>query len=165
MHQNLPAGPQNCDSPELLSMRLGDADYVIDLDLVTSICPRHLAPDLEGSSSCLRGVKDAQGQFVPVLDLRGLLDQRPETEAGVIVILALPQQRIGLLVDAINDMATPAGQGPALRDRAAPCVASGPRGWRRTRRLDVQQLCLQAGKPAPGGADTCWQQALPSRIR
>jgi hypothetical protein len=165
MRQNLPAGSQTCDSPELLSMRLGEADYVVDLDLVTSICPRHLTPALEGPSNCLRGVKDAQGQFVPVLDLRGLLGQRPETGAGVIVILGLPQQRIGLLVDAINDMAAPAHHGAALRDRDGRRVAPGTRGRRRIRRLDLQQLCLQSSTPIPDDADIHWQPQFPPRIR
>lgn len=147
------------DSSKFLSMRMGDADYLIDLDLVSSIRPHDRAPALDGPPSCLRGVRDAQGLFVPVLDLAGLLGQRPEAGAGVIVIVELPQQRIGLLVDAINDVVALVHHGERLPDCSGrPCWALGTRGRRSVRRLDLQQLCLHTSVPATGDADSRWQQ-------
>lgn len=157
MRQSLPASQPACELPEFLSMRLGDADYVIDLELVSSISPHDRAPVLEGPPSCLRGVRDAQGQFVPLLDPGGLLDRRPEAGAGVIVIVELPQQRIGLLVEAINDVVALVHHSERRPERSGqPCWALGSRGRRSVRRLDLQQLCLQTSAQSTDGSDIRW---------
>lgn len=135
-------------SPEFLSLRLGSMDYAVDLSLVQAIQAHDHVPLLCGAPPCLRGVTDEQGQFVPLLDLRSLLHGQSADAAiqGVIVIVELQQRRIGLVVEAVNDVVSLlpepmllAGSGPAGR------WAEGARGTRRVQVLDLVRLSRQRG--------------------
>ncbi len=135
-------------TPEFLSLSLGDTDYAVDLGLVQAIQAHDHTPELCGAPPCLRGVTDEQGRFVPLLDLCSLLNGRSAdaTAQGVIVIVELQQRRIGLLVEAVNDVvellpepALPAGSVPAGR------WAKGVRGTRRVQLLDLARLSRHRG--------------------
>lgn len=89
-------------------MRLGDADDMVDIDLLTPICPRHLAPVFEGPSSCLQGVKNTQGQFVPSEDSM----MNPTHDAAALPTPAfatqdtsLPEGRIGAVLQGEQGLA------------------------------------------------------------
>ncbi|MDC6170450.1 chemotaxis protein CheW [Paucibacter sp. XJ19-41] len=101
--------PPACDTPEYLSLRVGGRDYGIDLRHVQAIQPYDEGLRLMGASPWLCGVKDRQDAFVPLLDLRALVPAAVARAAtplrrGVVVVIELPQGRLGLLAEAVNDV-------------------------------------------------------------
>ncbi|MCU7374129.1 chemotaxis protein CheW [Paucibacter sp. O1-1] len=143
-----------CESPEYLSLRLGGQDYGIDLRYVQAILPYEDGLRLTGTPPWLSGISDAQGDLIPVLDLRALGPAAIARAAtplrqGVVVIIELPQGRLGLLAEAVNDV---------LELRGAPVtsmpggltsirLAQGLRGTRSVQLLDPRLLNrLPAGR-------------------
>lgn len=143
-----------CESPEYLSLRLGGQDYGIDLCYVQAILPYEDGLRLTGTPAWLSGISDAQGALIPVLDLRALgpaaiAHAAKPLRQGVVVIIELPQGRLGLLAEAVNDVLELRGAPVASMPDGVTSIrlAQGLRGTRSVQLLDPRLLDrLPAGR-------------------
>lgn len=100
------AGPE----VELLSFRLGEQEYSLDIMSVREIRGWTRATPLPHAPSYMRGVINLRGTVLPVLDLSARLGMEPVRGDGrnvVIVVQSGAQstgQSVGLLVDAVSDI-------------------------------------------------------------
>ena len=89
---------------EILAFRLGDETYAVGLQQLAAVQPvRGLTP-VPCAPPYVAGLLNVRGEVVTVLDLAGALELpaggAPPDEARVLMV-ELPQGRVGLLVDAV----------------------------------------------------------------
>lgn len=93
-------------SMELLTFRLSDQDYALDIMSVREIRSWTRATPLPHSPSYMKGVINLRGTVLPVMDLaeRLCLPTRGQSERSVIIVVHYEGSVTGLLVDAVSDI-------------------------------------------------------------
>jgi len=116
---------------ELLSFRLAEQEYSVDIMSVREIRGWTRATPLPHAPPHVRGVINLRGTVLPVVDLSTRLGMPPvEGDArNVIIVVQVGNQSAGLLVDAVSDiLALPRSELQSPPDLAA----------------DEAQSCVQA---------------------
>lgn len=91
---------------ELVSFRVGQQDYCVDIMTVREIRGWTPATVLPHAPAYVMGVINLRGAVVPIVDLAarlGLGSLAPSTR-HVIIIAVIDGQTVGLLVDAVSDI-------------------------------------------------------------
>lgn len=91
---------------ELLTFRLGDEQYGIDILKVQEIRRYESVTRIANAPDFVKGVINMRGTIVPILDLR-IRFRFPEVvydEFTVVVILNVDNRIIGIVVDAVSDV-------------------------------------------------------------
>ena len=93
---------------ELLTFRLAQQEYALDIMSVREIRGWTQATSLPHAPPCLKGVINLRGTVLPVLDLacRLGLPARQQGSRDVIIVVHLGQRLTGLLVEAVSDIVT-----------------------------------------------------------
>ncbi|MGI1661640.1 chemotaxis protein CheW [Palleronia sp. KMU-117] len=143
MQPSLPpaeAPPPTGDSAEieLLTFRVGEQEYSVDIMQVREIRSWTHATSLPHAPAFVRGVINLRGTVLPVLDLAlrlGLATEGPDAR-HVIIVVQSGGRTVGLRVDAVSDILTI----PRSELQAPPELATGAgRGF-------VQSLTLIEGR-------------------
>lgn len=99
--------PHNVEKQrELLTFKLGDEEYGIDILRVQEIRRYEAVTRIANTPAFIKGVINMRGTIVPIVDLRikfGLQDVRYD-EFTVVVILNVAQRVVGIVVDAVSDV-------------------------------------------------------------
>ena len=96
------------DRRELISFRVGEQEYCVDIMAVREIRGWSPATPLPHSPDYVRGVINLRGAVLPVLDLKarlGLGEAEP-TARSVIIVAKIGERTVGMLVDAVSDILT-----------------------------------------------------------
>jgi purine-binding chemotaxis protein CheW len=96
------------DTMQVVSFKVGDEHYGIDIQLVREIRAWQVATQLPNTPSFVRGVINLRGTIVPILDLRARFGQGT-TEPGtahVVIVVAVGTRIVGILVDSVSDIVT-----------------------------------------------------------
>ena len=96
------------DRRELISFRVGDQEYCVDIMSVREIRGWTAATPLPKSPDFVRGVINLRGAVLPIIDLSarlGLGATEPEAR-HVIIVCRINNQMVGLLVEAVSDILT-----------------------------------------------------------
>lgn len=91
---------------ELLTFRIGDQEYALDIMSVREIRGWTHATPLPHAPRYMKGVINLRGTVLPVMDLSsrlGLASQE-QNERNVIIVVKLEETLTGLLVDAVSDI-------------------------------------------------------------
>ncbi|WBU58169.1 chemotaxis protein CheW [Paracoccus sediminicola] len=93
---------------ELLSFRIGEQEYCVDIMSVREIRGWTKATPLPYSPPHVKGVINLRGTVLPVVDLSARLgmDAIEPVERNVIVVVSIGDEMAGLLVDAVSDILT-----------------------------------------------------------
>ena len=94
------------DECELVTFRVGEQDFCIDIVCVREIRGWTPATILPHAPAYVLGVINLRGVIAPIVDLARRLGL-PQTELGdrhVIVIAVVAEQTVGFLVDAVSDI-------------------------------------------------------------
>lgn len=96
----------NSTETELLSFRLGDEEYCVDIMSVREIRGWTRATPLPHAPAYVRGVINLRGTVLPVVDLSVRLGMAPVAgdARNVIIVVQMGAQSAGLLVDAVSDI-------------------------------------------------------------
>ena len=91
---------------ELLSFKVGEQEYSVDIMSVREIRGWTRATPLPHASAYVRGVINLRGTVLPIIDLacRLGIGVTETTERNVIIVVQMQGQTIGLLVDAVSDI-------------------------------------------------------------
>ncbi len=91
---------------ELVTFRVGEQDFCIDIMLVREIRGWSPATVLPHSPDFVMGVINLRGSVVPIVDLSNRLGLDPSTpdDRHVIVIAVIENQTVGFLVSAVSDI-------------------------------------------------------------
>ena len=100
--------PTEADTIELLTFRLSDQEYSLDIMCVREIRSWTKATPMPHAPSFMRGVINLRGTVLPVMDLgeRLGLPRRESSERNVIIVVKQGEAMTGLLVDAVSDIIT-----------------------------------------------------------
>lgn len=99
-HQGEPA------DRELLSFRVGEQEYSVDIMAVREIRGWTRPTPLPHSAPYIRGVINLRGSVLPIVDLarRLAIDVAEASARNVIIVAQIRHQAVGLLVDAVSDI-------------------------------------------------------------
>ncbi|MEP1519082.1 MULTISPECIES: chemotaxis protein CheW [Ascidiaceihabitans] len=91
---------------ELLTFRLGDQEYSLDIMCVREIRGWTRTTPLPHAPKHMKGVINLRGTVLPVMDLAERLgmESREHTERNVIIVVKHKDSMTGLLVDAVSDI-------------------------------------------------------------
>ncbi|MEP2890985.1 chemotaxis protein CheW [Tateyamaria sp.] len=94
------------DPIELLTFKLTDQEYSLDINCVREIRGWTKATPIPHAPSFMRGVINLRGTVLPVMDLAERLGfpSRAHTDRNVIIVVKQGDAMIGLLVDAVSDI-------------------------------------------------------------
>ena len=97
---------QNTSEVELLSFRLADEEYSVDIMSVREIRGWTRATPLPHAPMHVRGVINLRGTVLPVVDLSVRLGMEPVVgdARNVIIVVQVGSQTAGLLVNAVSDI-------------------------------------------------------------
>lgn len=97
---------QNSSELELLSFRLAEEEYSVDIMSVREIRGWTRATPLPHAPAHVRGVINLRGTVLPVVDLSVRLGMEPVTgdARNVIIVVQVGSQTAGLLVNAVSDI-------------------------------------------------------------
>ncbi|WP_299731694.1 chemotaxis protein CheW [uncultured Tateyamaria sp.] len=98
----------DADTIELLTFRLSDQEYSLDIMCVREIRSWTKATPMPHAPSFMRGVINLRGTVLPVMDLaeRLGLPRREYSDRNVIIVVKQGETMTGLLVDAVSDIIT-----------------------------------------------------------
>lgn len=94
------------DNLELLSFRVEDQEYSVDIMSVREIRSWTKATSIPHAPDYVRGVINLRGTVLPVVDLAlrlGIRSQEPN-ERSVIIVVDIGGRAVGLRVDAVSDI-------------------------------------------------------------
>ena len=94
------------DRRELISFRVGDQEYCVDIMAVREIRGWSPATVLPQSPGFMRGVINLRGAVLPIMDLAcrlGMPVSEP-TVRSVFIVVKAGDRTVGLLVDAVSDI-------------------------------------------------------------
>lgn len=96
----------NTTVQELLSFRVGEQEYSVDIMSVREIRGWSRATPLPHSAAHVRGVINLRGTVLPIIDLaqRLGLSVAEASERNVIIVVQVRDQTLGLVVDAVSDI-------------------------------------------------------------
>lgn len=91
---------------ELISFRVGDQEYCVDIMAVREIRGWSPATSLPQSPSYMRGVINLRGAVLPIMDLAVRLGMPmvEQTVRSVFIVVMAGDRTVGLLVDAVSDI-------------------------------------------------------------
>jgi purine-binding chemotaxis protein CheW len=91
---------------ELISFRIGDQEFCVDIMAVREIRGWTPATPLPHAPNFVRGVINLRGAVLPIMDLAARLGlPAPEpTARHVIIVVKVGERLFGLLVDAVSDI-------------------------------------------------------------
>jgi purine-binding chemotaxis protein CheW len=91
---------------ELLTFRLADQEYSLDIMSVREIRGWTRATPLPQAPHYMKGVINLRGTVLPVMDLAARLGLQAgeQTDRNVIIVVKLGDSMTGLLVDAVSDI-------------------------------------------------------------
>jgi purine-binding chemotaxis protein CheW len=90
---------------EILSFRLGDEEYGMDILRVQEIRSYEAPTRIANAPAFVRGVLNLRGVIVPIIDLRLKFGLEPRFEAvTVTVVLNVAGRTIGAVVDSVSDV-------------------------------------------------------------
>lgn len=94
------------DPVELLTFKLSDQEYSLDIMCVREIRGWAKATPMPHAPSFMRGVINLRGTVLPVMDLaeRLGLPPREHSDRNVIIVVKHGESMTGLLVDAVSDI-------------------------------------------------------------
>lgn len=94
------------DVVKLLTFKLGDQEYSLDIMSVREIRSWTRTTPLPHAPSFMKGVINLRGTVLPVMDLaeRLGLPAREQTDRNVIIVVSDGDSMTGLLVDAVSDI-------------------------------------------------------------
>ena len=98
----------SADQKELISFRIGQQEFCVDIMAVREIRGWTPATPLPQTPAFVRGVINLRGAVLPIVDLAarlGLGTVEP-TARHVIIVVRIGEQMVGLLVDAVCDILT-----------------------------------------------------------
>ncbi|MEL6564108.1 MAG: chemotaxis protein CheW [Pseudomonadota bacterium] len=103
---NVTETPQKSKSIELLTFKLSDQEYSLDIMCVREIRGWTKATPLPHTPSYMKGVINLRGAVLPVMDLarRLGLPVTDHTDRNVIIVVKHEETLAGLLVDAVSDI-------------------------------------------------------------
>lgn len=103
-----PGAPTANLARELLSFRLREQEFCIDITAVREIRGWTGATPLPHAPAFIRGVVNLRGLALPVIDLAARLDLGADepTPQHVVIVAELKGQVVGLLVTAVCDIVT-----------------------------------------------------------
>ena len=93
---------------ELISFRIGEQEFCVDIMAVREIRGWTQATPLPQAPSYVRGVINLRGAVLPIVDLSarlGLGATEPSVR-NVIIVVRIGQRLVGLLVDAVSEVLT-----------------------------------------------------------
>lgn len=98
--------PTNEQPIELLTFRISDQDYALEIMSVREIRGWARATPLPHAPSYMKGVINLRGTVLPVMDLaeRLSLPAREQSARNVIIVVHHGETITGLLVDAVSDI-------------------------------------------------------------
>lgn len=93
---------------ELISVRIGDQAYAIDIMAVREIRGWTAATPLPHAPPHVLGMMNLRGAILPVIDLGARLGLGPTTpnSSSVVVVAQIGEVQMGLVVDAVSDILT-----------------------------------------------------------
>ncbi len=94
------------ETRELISFRVGEQEYCVDIMAVREIRGWSPATTLPQSPSYMRGVINLRGAVLPIMDLAvrlGMPMVEP-TVRSVFIVVQADSRTVGLLVDAVSDI-------------------------------------------------------------
>ena len=93
-------------SSELLTFKLGQQEYALDIMLVREIRGWTKTTPMPHAPAFMRGVINLRGTVLPVMDLAARLGlpSIETTERNVIIVVKSKDGMTGLLVDAVSDI-------------------------------------------------------------
>lgn len=96
----------NSHRRELITFRIADQEYSVDIMSVREIRGWSAATALPQSPSYIRGVINLRGVVLPIVDLSGRLGlgAAEPTARHVIIVAQIGARFVGLLVDAVSDI-------------------------------------------------------------
>jgi len=102
------ADRQQSSEMELLTFRVGEHEYSVDIMSVREIRGWTPTTSLPHSPDYVRGVINLRGTVLPVLDLATRLGQEDNgpDERNVIIVVDSGGRTVGLRVDAVSDILT-----------------------------------------------------------
>ena len=111
MSANAAATDADTNAPqeiELLSFRVEDHEYSVDIMSVREIRGWTRTTSLPHSPSYVRGVINLRGTVLPVIDLGMRLGMEPSEpdDRNVIIVIDVDGRTLGLRVDAVSDILT-----------------------------------------------------------
>ena len=118
---------QTTSELELLSFRLADEEYSVDIMSVREIRGWTRATPLPHAPAHVRGVINLRGTVLPVVDLSVRLGMEPVVgdARNVIIVVQVGNQTAGLLVNAVSDiLALPRTELQPPPELAADCAHS-----------------------------------------
>ena len=91
---------------ELISFRVGDQEYCVDIMAVREIRGWSPATTLPQSPGFMRGVINLRGAVLPIMDLACRLNMPvlEPTVRSVFIVVKAADRTVGLLVDAVSDI-------------------------------------------------------------
>ena len=97
---------QDSTSKELLTFKLGQQEYALDIMSVREIRGWTKTTPMPHAPAFMRGVINLRGTVLPVMDLAARLGLPPTetTERNVIIVVKCNDCMTGLLVDAVSDI-------------------------------------------------------------
>jgi purine-binding chemotaxis protein CheW len=93
---------------ELISFRIGEQEFCVDIMAVREIRGWTQATPLPQAPSYVRGVINLRGAVLPIVDLSarlGLGATQPDVR-NVIIVVRIGTRLVGLLVDAVSEVLT-----------------------------------------------------------
>jgi purine-binding chemotaxis protein CheW len=93
---------------ELISFRIGEQEFCVDIMAVREIRGWTPATPLPQAPSYVRGVINLRGAVLPIVDLSARLGLGPTEPSvrNVIIVVRLGARLVGLLVDAVSEVLT-----------------------------------------------------------
>ncbi|NMB32941.1 MAG: chemotaxis protein CheW [Clostridium sp.] len=94
------------ETKQYVVFKLGDEDYGIDIQRVTTIERMMLVARVPKTPDFIKGVINLRGDIIPVMDLRARfgLPEVTETEETRIVILQMGDIPFGVIVDEVDEV-------------------------------------------------------------
>ena len=91
---------------ELLTFRLAEQEYALDIMSVREIRGWTHATPLPHAPQYMKGVINLRGTVLPVMDLASRLGlpEREQSDRNVIIVVKFEDAMTGLLVDAVSDI-------------------------------------------------------------
>ena len=99
-------GAKSAGVRELISFRVGDQDYCVDIMAVREIRGWSPATPLPQQPPYMRGVINLRGAVLPIMDLAGRLGlpMAEPTVRHVIIVVKAGDRTVGMMVDAVSDI-------------------------------------------------------------
>lgn len=97
---------------ELIAFRIGGQQFCVDIRAVREIRGWAPATPLPQAPPYVKGVINLRGTVLPIIDLGGRLGFGPTapSQRHVIIVAHISDKTVGLLVEAVSDILTVAGE-------------------------------------------------------